>query len=68
VLRAFVILKEVPVRWFNYKLVFLMLAFSLTLLAGGWYARGHYWLPRKNLEEAELALNQREFERCAPAA
>src|SRR5262245_7400930 len=51
-------------RWLNYKRAFLVLALSLTLLAGGWYARAHYWLPRKSLEEAELALKQREFERA----
>jgi tetratricopeptide (TPR) repeat protein len=51
-------------RWFNYKRAFLVLALSLTLLAGGWYARAHYWLPRKSLQEAELALKQREFERA----
>jgi tetratricopeptide (TPR) repeat protein len=52
------------VRWFNYKRAFLVLALSLALLAGGWYARVHYWLPRKSLEEAELALKQGEFERA----
>src|SRR5215470_12272752 len=51
-------------RWFNYKRAFLALALSLTLLAGGWYARVHYWLPGKSLEEAELALKQGEFERA----
>ena len=51
-------------RWFHYKRPVLVLAVSLTLLAGGWYARVHYWLPRKSLEEAELALKQRDFERA----
>jgi tetratricopeptide (TPR) repeat protein len=51
-------------RWFNYKRAFLVLALGLALLAGGWYARVHYWLPRKSLGEAELALKQREFERA----
>jgi tetratricopeptide (TPR) repeat protein len=51
-------------RWLNYKRAFLVLAVSLALLAGGWYARVHYWLPRKSLEEAELALKQREFGRA----
>jgi tetratricopeptide (TPR) repeat protein len=51
-------------RWFNYKRACLVLALSLTLLAAGWYTRVHYWLPRKNLEEAVLALSEREFERA----
>ena len=51
-------------RWFNYKYTVLVLALSLTLLGGGWYARGHYWLPKKSLAEAELALNQGEFEKA----
>jgi tetratricopeptide (TPR) repeat protein len=51
-------------RRFHYKRAFLVLALSLTLLAGGWYARAHYWLPRKSLEEAERALKEREFERA----
>jgi tetratricopeptide (TPR) repeat protein len=62
--RAFVITKDLSVRWFNYKRAFLVLGVSLTLLAGSWYARVYYWLPRKSLEEAELALKQREFERA----
>jgi tetratricopeptide (TPR) repeat protein len=52
------------VRWFSFKRIVLMLALCLTLLGGGWYARGHYWLPRKSLEQAELALSQGEFERA----
>jgi predicted Zn-dependent protease len=51
-------------RWFTYKRALLVLALSLALLAGGWYARVHYWLPRKSLEEAELALKEGEFERA----
>jgi tetratricopeptide (TPR) repeat protein len=62
--RTLVISKESPVRWFNYKRALLVLAFSPTLLAGGWYARGHYWLPRKSLAEAERALKQGEFEQA----
>src|SRR5215510_8502154 len=61
---AFVITQYLPMGWFNYKRAFLVLALSLMLLAGGWYARVHYWLPKKSLEEAELALKQREFERA----
>lgn len=51
-------------QWFHYRRASLVLALSLTLLAGGWYARVYYWLPRKSLEEAELALKQGEFERA----
>jgi tetratricopeptide (TPR) repeat protein len=64
VLCALVITKEPPVRWFSYKSAVLVLALSLILLGGGWYARGHYWLPKKSLEEAELALKEGEFERA----
>lgn len=51
-------------RWLSYKHIFLVLILSLMLLGGGWYARGHYWLPKRSLEEAELALHQGEFERA----
>lgn len=51
-------------RWLSYKRAFLVLAVSLTLLAAGWYARVHYWLPKKSLEAAELALTQGEFGRA----
>src|SRR5262249_16080637 len=62
--RAIVITQYLPMGWFNYKRAFLVLALSLMLLAGGWYARVHYWLPKKSLEEAKLALTHREFERA----
>jgi tetratricopeptide (TPR) repeat protein len=51
-------------RWFSYKRAFLVLTLSLALFAGGWYARVSYWLPRRSLQEAELALKQREFDRA----
>src|SRR5215510_3333149 len=31
------------------------------LIGGGWYARAHYLLPRKQLEAAEIALARRDF-------
>jgi tetratricopeptide (TPR) repeat protein len=34
---------------------------ALALAGGGWYARAHYWVPRKQLEWAQRALNRRDF-------
>jgi predicted Zn-dependent protease len=44
------------------KAVLLLMVVSLILGAGGWYARGHYWLPKKSLADAELALQRDDFD------
>ena len=34
----------------------------IALIGGGWYARAHYWLPKKHIESAEIALDHRNFD------